>query len=130
MEPETIADLFSAFGPVRLRRMFGGAGLYAEGLMFALEADGLLYLKADVAFAADLAARGSAPFSYVAKTGPRTMGSFWRVPEAALDDAEDLAALAHRALAAARVAAGARPASSGRPAGARRRAAGAPTRGG
>ncbi|MDQ0504628.1 TfoX/Sxy family protein [Xanthobacter agilis] len=105
MEPETIADLFSAFGPVRLRRMFGGAGLYADGLMFALEADGVLYLKADAALAGDLAGRGSAPFRYVAKTGPRTMASFWQVPDAALDDGEELAALARRALAAARAAA-------------------------
>ncbi|WP_454917223.1 TfoX/Sxy family protein [Xanthobacter sediminis] len=105
MDEETIADLFSAFGPVHRRRMFGGAGLYADGLMFALEAGGELYLKADAALAGDLAARGSAPFSYMAKTGPRTMGGFWRVPEGALDDAEDLAALARRALEVARAAA-------------------------
>lgn len=110
MDPDTICDLFSAFGPVRLRRMFGGAGVYAEGVMFALEAGGLLYLKADAAFAAELAARGSEPFRYVAKTGPRTMASFWRVPEAALDDADDLAALARRAVEAALAAARERPA--------------------
>lgn len=105
MDPETICDLFSAFGPVRLRRMFGGAGIYADGVMFALEAGGLLYLKADAAFAADLAERGSAPFGYVAKTGPRTIASFWRAPDTALDDADDLAALARRALDVARAAA-------------------------
>lgn len=105
MDEETIADLFSAFGPVRPRRMFGGAGLYADGLMFALEIGGELYLKSDAALAADLAARGSAPFSYVAKTGPRTMNGFWRVPDGALDDAEDLAALARHALEVARAAA-------------------------
>ncbi|MFG1479426.1 TfoX/Sxy family protein [Xanthobacter sp. V4C-4] len=109
MDAQTLDDLFSAFGPVRARRMFGGAGLYADGLMFALEADGLLYLKADAVFAADLAARGAAPFTYVAKTGPRTMGSFWRVPDAALDDPEDLAALARRALEAAQTAAREKP---------------------
>lgn len=105
MDEETIADLFSAFGPVRLRRMFGGAGLYVDGLMFALEAGGELYLKADAGLAADLAARGSAPFSYMAKTGPRTMTGFWRVPESAFDDADDLSALSRRALDVARTAA-------------------------
>lgn len=98
MDPETLADLFSAFGPMRARRMFGGAGLYADGVMFALEIDGLIYLKADAALAALLAEQGSAPFSYVAKTGPRTMNGFWRLPDAALDEPELLADLARRAL--------------------------------
>lgn len=105
MDPETLADLFSAFGPVRARRMFGGAGIYADGLMFALEIDGLIYLKADATLAALLAEQGSAPFSYLAKTGPRTMNSFWRAPDAALDEPEALAELARRALDVARRAA-------------------------
>ena len=28
MEPEFINDLFAPFGPVVVRRMFGGAGIY------------------------------------------------------------------------------------------------------
>lgn len=98
MDEDAIADLFAAFGPVAVRRMFGGAGLYADGLMFALWAGDTFYLKADAALAEDLKGRGSVPFSYVAKGVTRTMGGFWSVPEEALDDAEDLAALARRAL--------------------------------
>lgn len=98
MDEDAIADLFAAFGPVAVRRMFGGAGLYADGLMFALWAGDIFYLKADAALAEDLKGRGSVPFSYVAKGVTRTMGGFWSVPEEALDDAEDLAALARRAL--------------------------------
>ncbi len=105
MDEDAIADLFGAFGPVAVRRMFGGLGLYADGVMFALVADGVIYLKADEAFAAELATRGAAPFSYGTKTGSHTIASYWRVPDAALDDGDDLAALARRALAAAREAA-------------------------
>ena len=47
MDPEAICDLFVALGPVRTRRMFGGHGIYAGDLMFALETGGELYLKAD-----------------------------------------------------------------------------------
>lgn len=97
MDAEAIADLFADFGPVAVRRMFGGAGLYHDGVMFALEASGTLYLKADAGFAADLAAEGSAPFTYQAKGRDRTITSFWTVPERALDDPEALAALARRA---------------------------------
>lgn len=102
MDEDVFADLFSAFGPVAARRLFGGRGLYADGLMFAIEVSGTIYLKADADFAADLAPRGAAPFSYVAKGVVRTLGGFWSVPEAALDDADELAALARRALACAR----------------------------
>lgn len=105
MDAETIDELFSAFGPVRQRRMFGGTGIYADGLMFALEADGLLYLKADAALAGVLAAQGSDPFRYVAKTGPRTITTFWRLPDVVFDEPDELASLAHRALAVARAAA-------------------------
>ncbi|WP_081837753.1 TfoX/Sxy family protein [Xanthobacter sp. 91] len=98
MDEDAIADLFAAFGPVAVKRMFGGAGLYADGLMFALWAGETFYLKADAALAEDLKGRGSVPFSYEAKGVVRTMGGYWSVPEAALDDAEDLAALARRAL--------------------------------
>lgn len=114
MDADDLRDLFADFGPISVRRMFGGSGLYADGLMFGLEADGVIFLKADAAFAADLAARGSAPFSYDARrpgaepgvgTVRRVIRSFWRLPEDALDESEELAALSRRALAAARAAA-------------------------
>ncbi|MFG1342023.1 TfoX/Sxy family protein [Xanthobacter autotrophicus] len=110
MDEDTIADLFSAFGDVRTRRLFGGRGVYADGLMFAIEVGGILYLKADADHAALLESRGSVPFSYLAKGAVRTMTGFWSVPEAALDDGDDLAALARRSLALARAAAARKPA--------------------
>lgn len=121
MDADTLADLFAAFEPVHARRMFGGSGLYAGGLMFAIEVDGTIYLKADAPLAEDLAARGCVPFSYLAKGVVRTMSGFWSVPESALDDGEDLAALARRSLAVAQAAAlgkAAGPNAKGRQAGA------------
>src|SRR6516165_6406524 len=49
MDPQFISDLFAPFGPVAVRRMFGGAGLYRDGLMFALEFDGVIFLRVDEA---------------------------------------------------------------------------------
>ena len=99
-DPEEIRELFSVFGPVSVRRMFSGAGIYADGVMFALRARGEIYLKADAETVPLLEAEGSAPFSYQAK-GRRVVMSFWRLPDRLLDDPEDLANFARAALAAA-----------------------------
>jgi DNA transformation protein len=42
-----LPEVFELFGPVTIRKMFGGYGVYHDGLMFALVADDTLYLKAD-----------------------------------------------------------------------------------
>ena len=47
MSPDDIRELFSAFGPVEVRRLFGGAGIYADGTMLGLVHEGVIYLKAD-----------------------------------------------------------------------------------
>ncbi len=36
MDDETLRDLLQDFGPVSIRRMFGGKGIYHQGLIFAL----------------------------------------------------------------------------------------------
>src|SRR5262245_41513906 len=51
-----VADVFSAMGQVTVKRMFGGAGVYADGVMFALVwGDGTIGVKADDALKAELA---------------------------------------------------------------------------
>ena len=42
-----VTDLLSDLGPVQVKRMFGGVGLYQSDLMFALIFGDSLYLKAD-----------------------------------------------------------------------------------
>lgn len=109
MDPTAVADIFATFRPVRCRRMFGGLGVYADGVMFALVADGRLYLKADVPFGGELAARGAEPFIY--ESGGRTITvSYWSMPESALDDPDEAAELGARALGLARRAAAEREA--------------------
>ena len=101
-----VVELLGGVGPVSVRRMFGGAGVYLEGVMFGLIAEDVLYLKADDALRADLVAAGSAPFIWTPRTGPRAgeavdMG-YLRMPEAALDDPDEACAWGRRALAVAR----------------------------
>ena len=42
-----VVDMLEPLGPVSARRMFGGYGIYLDGMMFALVADDILYLKVD-----------------------------------------------------------------------------------
>ena len=105
MDPEFINDLFAPFGPVTVRRMFGGAGIYREGLMFALVFDGAIFLKVDEASIPEFEREGSRPFVYTRAKSPGKIGraslSYWRLPERLYDDPEELAVWAERALAIA-----------------------------
>jgi DNA transformation protein len=94
---EFIADLLSAFGPVNIRNMFGGAGIYHEEVMFALIAYDALYLKADVGNIPDFEAEGMGPFVYEKKNGTRGKMSYYQVPERLYDDAGELAQWATKA---------------------------------
>ncbi|MDB5423354.1 MAG: hypothetical protein JWQ29_770 [Phenylobacterium sp.] len=112
------ADLFADLGGVSVRRMFGGAGVYAEGVMFALIDGDVIYLKADEALKRDLGREGSGPWIYTAAKGPRAgvpgETDYWSLPEAALDDPESACAWARRALAVAAAARASRPRKPGR----------------
>ncbi len=65
MDADFIQDLFAQFGPVTLRRMFSGAGLFCDGVMFGLVVRGVIYLKADETSRADFEREGCEPFTYV-----------------------------------------------------------------
>ena len=105
MTPDHISELFAQFRPVSVRRLFGGAGLYADGVMFAILSKNAIYLKADDATRAAFKQEGCAPFSYQAKGGQRAIMSYWRMPERLYDDPDELATWAERALAVAQRAA-------------------------
>lgn len=107
MDGQGLADLFAPFAAVSVKRMFGGHGVYLDGLCFAIEADGELYVKADEESRPTFAAAGSSPFVYVARGRPMTMG-YWRLLASAYDDAEELKRWAALGLDAARRAANAK----------------------
>ncbi|MDE2016984.1 MAG: TfoX/Sxy family protein [Hyphomicrobiales bacterium] len=99
-----IGEFFSSFGRVSVRRLFGGQGIYADGLCFAFLSEGEYFLKTDDVTRARFEAAGSSPFVFVMRGKPMEM-SFWRLPTAAYDDADELRLWATLGLEAARRAA-------------------------
>jgi DNA transformation protein len=100
VDAETIRDLFAGLGPIRIRRMFGGQGVYSGELMFALEADGEIYLKTDETTVPQFRAAGSRPFVYE-RDGRKTQMSYWRLPDEAAEDPEEAVRWGRLALEAA-----------------------------
>jgi len=102
LDPEFIRELFAPFGAVTVKRMFGGAGIWSDGFMFALVFDGAIFLKVDDASIPDFEREGSRPFVYTRAKSKGRVGraslSYWRLPERLYDDPDELAAWAGRAL--------------------------------
>lgn len=98
---EFLIEILAGMGPVTIRHMFGGGGVYVDGVMFALIVEDVIYFKADDGNRPDFEAEDSEPFSYATKTGANTINSFWRCPERLLDEPEEMVAWSRRAIAAA-----------------------------
>lgn len=105
MDAEAIHDLLAEVGPVRIRRMFGGQGVFIDDMMFALEADGVLYIKADTETENVFSDAGSEKFSYAVANGKILSLGYWSLPDEALDDPSAAEIWARRGIEAARRAA-------------------------
>jgi DNA transformation protein len=107
---EHVVETMRRFGPVEAKSMFGGWGLYHQGLFFALIAEDTLYLKTDAENRADFDALKLEPFVYAQKDGDTIVMSYRRAPEDALESPDVMAEWARRGYAAAlRAAARKRP---------------------
>jgi DNA transformation protein len=95
-----LQELFAEFGGVTARAMFGGHGLYHDGVMFAVAIEDGLYLKVDSQTRALFEAEGCAPFVYTHTGKPLAM-SYWSAPAAALDSPQAMLPWARLAFEAA-----------------------------
>lgn len=86
---EHLRDLFEPLGPISARAMFGGHGLYFDGVIIGVIMDEALYLKTDAETRSRFEAAGCAPFVYDMKGRPLPM-SYWSLPEDAMDSPEAL----------------------------------------
>jgi DNA transformation protein len=97
---EYVMELFGPFGTVGARRMFGGHGVYLDGLMFAIVSDDALYLKADEMNRIEFEQADCEIFGYRRK-GKRVTLNFFRAPADAMESPELMLPWARTAYAAA-----------------------------
>lgn len=95
-----VKDQLGPLGHVTTRRMFSGAGVYCDGVIFALILRDALHFKVDDTNRAAYEAEGLKPFSYEAKGRTVELGAYWRVPERLFDDPDEMVEWARAALAA------------------------------
>lgn len=107
---EFIKDAFAPLGEITVRKMFGGGGVYCDGLFFAVLAEETVYLKTDVVTRAAFEGAGLEPFTFEMKSGDMTVTSYYAAPEGMFDDEDDLRRWTTLALDAARRAAKLKPA--------------------
>lgn len=98
---EYLVELFAELGVVTIKRMFGGSGVFFDGLMIGLVADEVLFLKVDDETRDQFESRGLEPFVYE-KNGRKIRMSYCEAPTEAMDAPEDMKTWAELALAAAR----------------------------
>jgi DNA transformation protein and related proteins len=99
---DAVLELFAFVPEVRVRRMFGGAGVFAGEMMFALIDDDELFLKTDAQTRSVFDEAGSRPWSY-SRGGQDTpnMG-YLSAPESVWDDPDEARRWGGLALEAAR----------------------------
>jgi DNA transformation protein len=91
MDTAAIEEMFQGLGPVTIKRMFGGKGIYHLGRIIAIELRDEMLLKADEKSAPAFADAGASQWSYEGKKGNPVKMPYWSIPENAYDDPDEMA---------------------------------------
>ena len=96
-----VHDLLSQIRGITSRAMFGGYGIYKNGKIFAIIADGELYFKVGDSNKADYQKHDSKPFVYDAH-GKQMEMSYWQLPQEIMDNKDKVAIWVEKSLAVAK----------------------------
>ncbi|MDL2400517.1 TfoX/Sxy family protein [Rhizobium mayense] len=91
MDNIEIEEMFQALGPVTIKRMFGGKGVYHMGRIVAVEVSDEMLLKADDVSAPEFEAAGARRWAYEGKKGKPVNMPYWSIPDDAFDDPDIMA---------------------------------------
>ncbi len=89
MNDDDIREVFAPLGPVSIRRMFSGKGVYFQGVIVAIEYGDELRLKADAISAPEFEAAGSTQWAYEGHRG-EVMMPYWSIPHDAFDNSDSM----------------------------------------
>lgn len=93
-----VLDQLEGLGTATSRAMFGGHGIYVDGLIVGLVDEDVLYLKVDDTNLPRFEEAGSQPFTYMHKEKGSVAMSYWTIPAEVLEDSEQLCAWARTSL--------------------------------
>jgi len=96
---EFVLEQFKPLKKVRSKAMFGGVGIYADELFFAIIADDVVYLKVDDENRGDYEAAGKQPFKPFPDR-PSSM-NYYELPVEVLEDPDQLLDWSRKAIEAA-----------------------------
>ncbi|MBI2109194.1 MAG: TfoX/Sxy family protein [Parcubacteria group bacterium] len=85
-----VHDVLGGIPGITSRKMFSGFGIYKDGIVFAIIADGDLYFRTDDKNRPDFEKYGSEPFSYPRAGKTATLKNYWRLPEEIMEDKEKI----------------------------------------
>lgn len=87
-----VLELLQTAGDITAQAMFGGYGIYKDGVIVAIIVNSRLYFKVCPDNRADYEQRGSQPFTYKRKNGKTATMSYWEVPTDIMEDHDQLIA--------------------------------------
>ena len=93
-----LLEQLNPLGSIEIRRMFGGAGMFANGLMFAIIDGEQLFFKVDDGSVGRYRDEGMGPFTYGTKAGEKAIGGYWRCPDRLFDETDELQGWAREAI--------------------------------
>ncbi len=93
-----ILEMVEPLGPVSIRNMFGGAGVFYDGVMFGLVAGEQLYFKVDDTNRQSYEDEDCEPFTYSARNNKRAVMSYYQIPDFLYDEPDALVEWARSAV--------------------------------
>jgi DNA transformation protein len=84
---QKVLALLTPHGDIRARAMFGGYGLYLDGMIFAIIVKDRLYFKTDAETRPRFVRTGSKPFSYLRAGEKAVSMSYYEAPPRTMNSA-------------------------------------------
>jgi DNA transformation protein len=87
---DSLLELLSPLGEVTAHRMFGGYGIYKDGMMFGLVAEDHFYIRTDDENKDAFIAKGCEPFVFGERNGKAIVSKYYEPPEQAFTNAQKM----------------------------------------